>query len=131
MPTRQRVDSFVARVVSGDHVGAIADFYHADATMRENLQDPRRGRDLLMAHEQKALDRVAGIVTHPPGAVVVDGDFVAIRWVFDFTDRKGVTRRLEEVALQRWSGDRIAEEQFFYDTASAWTVVQGATAEGG
>ena len=24
---------------------------------------------------------------------------------------------------ERWEGDRIAEEQFFYDTASAWRTV--------
>jgi hypothetical protein len=34
-----------------------------------------------------------------------------------------VTRRLQELALQRWRGDRIAEERFFYDTASAWKTV--------
>ena len=28
------------------------------------------------------------------------------------------------LALQRWVGDRIAEERFVYDVASAWTVVE-------
>jgi hypothetical protein len=35
----------------------------------------------------------------------------------------GVTRRLNELALQRWKGERIAEERFVYDTAAAWTVI--------
>jgi hypothetical protein len=30
------------------------------------------------------------------------------------------------VLLQRWKGDRIAEERFVYDSAAAWTVVDGA-----
>ena len=36
----------------------------------------------------------------------------------------GVTRRLNELALQTWRGDRIAEERFVYDTGSAWQVVE-------
>lgn len=123
MPERERLDQFIAMVVSGDHVGAIRDFYTADATMRENLAEPRRGREALMANEQKALDRVAAVITHQPRVVALDGDQVAINWVFDFVGKDGVKRRLEEVALQRWEGDRIAEERFFYDSATAWREV--------
>ena len=123
MPTRERVQAFIDMVVGGDPVLAIADFYHPDATMQENLEPPRVGRDTLMRHEQAVLDRIASVHTHPDPTVLVDGDFVAVNWTFDMTDRQGVTRRLVEVALQRWEGDRIAEEQFFYDTASAWRKV--------
>jgi len=31
---------------------------------------------------------------------------------------------LNELALQRWEGDRIAAERFVYDSASAWTMVE-------
>lgn len=120
MPDRKRVEDFIAVVVSGDHVRAIADFYHDDATMQEPDKAPRRGRDLLMEHEQRALDRLARMRTHPPRAVLIDGDRVAIQWIFDAIGHDGSVRRLEEIAMQRWAGDRIAEERFFYDTASAW-----------
>lgn len=123
MPERARVDAFVAAVVSGDHVGAIRDFYTDDATMQENANEPRRGREALMAHEARALARLNKMHTHPAVAVLVDGDNVVVRWIFDATDKEGVTRRLEELAFQRWQGDRIAEERFFYDTGSAWREV--------
>lgn len=61
MPSRERLSEFIDRVVSGDHVGAIADFYHADASMRENLKPPRVGRDVLMEGERKALARSSRI----------------------------------------------------------------------
>jgi hypothetical protein len=64
MPSRERVAAFIASVVGGDHVRAIADYYHAQASMQENLQAPRRGRDTLMAHEAKVLERVK-MHTHP------------------------------------------------------------------
>ena len=122
MPTRDRVQSFIASVVGGDHVRAIADYYHEDASMQENLQPPRRGRALLMAHEAKVLERMK-MHTHPAPRHLVDGDHVVINWTFDATGKDGVTRRLNELAMQRWDGDRIAEERFVYDTASAWTIV--------
>jgi hypothetical protein len=40
---------------------------------------------------------------------------VVIRWIFDYRNRQGHAVRFEELAYQRWVGDRIAEEQFFYD----------------
>jgi ketosteroid isomerase-like protein len=123
MPDRKRVEAFIATVVGGDHVAAIADFYHEDASMQENLQEPRRGRALLMEHEAKALKRLKHMHTHPSPSFLVDGDHVAINWTFDATTPDGTTRRLREMSLQRWRGDRVIEEQFFYDTASAWRTV--------
>lgn len=123
MPTRQRLDAFIAAVTSGDHVGAIRDFYADGATMRENLADPRRGIAALMEHEARALARLERMDTHPPSAVLLDGDHVAIHWVFDAVGKDGSVRRLEEMALQRWEGERIVEERFFYDTATAWRPV--------
>src|SRR5207302_1430310 len=115
MPERSRVEAFIAAVVSGDHVRAIADHYHEDASMQENDRPPRRGRDLLMQHEAKVLKKVKRMHTHPVKTFLVDGDLVVINWTFDMTDAEGTVRRLEELSLQHWRGDRIAEERFFYD----------------
>jgi hypothetical protein len=123
VPSRERVAAFIASVVAGDHVRAIADYYHEDASMQENLQAPRRGRALLMAHEAKVLERVK-MYTHPEPIFLLDADQVVINWIFDATAKDGITRRLNELALQRWLGDRIAEERFVYDAATAWTVVE-------
>jgi hypothetical protein len=49
--------------------------------------------------------------------VLVDGEQVAIFWVFDVTDPSRVVRRRGELALQTWRGDRIQAERFFYDPA--------------
>ena len=125
MPTRERVRTFLDVVESGDHVGAIRDFYHADATMQENGVSPRVGRDVLMAHEAGFLVKQSKVHTHPATTVLVDGDNVVIKWMFDVTRSSGETRRLEELSLQTWRGDRITVERFFYDTATAWQVVEG------
>ena len=114
MPTRARLDEFIAAVESNDHAGAIERFYTEDATMQENATPPRAGRDKLVAHERAFLDTVAE-VTSKAVTSVVEGDNVAIRWVFDFVFKSGKVRRADEVALQEWRGDRIFRERFFYD----------------
>ncbi len=65
VPERKRVEDFIRMVVSGDHVRAIEDFYWEDASMRENTKEPRRGRDVLVAHEAAALKRMARICAAP------------------------------------------------------------------
>jgi hypothetical protein len=117
MPTRRRVEDFVAHVQGGRYVEAIEAFYAEDATMRENGGAPRGGRDALVRHERNVLAGVSAMRTAQVGPVIVDGDHVAIRWVFEFTPADGSARRLDELALQTWRGDRIAEEQFDYDPA--------------
>jgi serine/threonine protein kinase HipA of HipAB toxin-antitoxin module len=47
MPDRHVVEAFAAAVESNDHVGAIERFYAADASTRENQNEPRKGRDVL------------------------------------------------------------------------------------
>jgi ketosteroid isomerase-like protein len=123
MPTRERVQEFVAAVVSGNHADAIARFYTETATMQENANEPRRGLANLVERERKVTEAVAQIVTHPPAEVVIEGDRVAIHWVFDFTHSDGRLRRVDEIALQTWDGDKIARERFFYDSpAAAWVT---------
>jgi len=114
MPTRTRLDEFIAAVVSGDHAGAIERYYTEDATMQENAVPPRVGRDLLIAQERATLERVKN-VTSTCVTAILEGDCVAINWVFDFTCHSGRTARIDEVALQEWRGDRIFRERFFYD----------------
>jgi hypothetical protein len=41
MPSRARLDEFIAAVVSGDHAGAIERYYTEDASMQENASAPR------------------------------------------------------------------------------------------
>ena len=117
MPSRERVQAFVDAVLAGDFVQSIRDFYAEDATAQENLNPPRVGREALIAHEQKTLDSMGPVKPHCT-TLLVDGDRVVIGWRFDMTSHEGVTRRLDELSLQTWRGDRIASERFFYDPAS-------------
>ncbi|MDQ0040421.1 nuclear transport factor 2 family protein [Variovorax boronicumulans] len=117
MPTPARLEAFIAAVEGGAHAQVIEDYYTEDATMRENQAEPRRGRSTLVAQETAVLDRTESVVSTCVRPVLVNGDHVAIHWVFEFTFKGGSGMRMEEIAWQRWDGERIAEEQFFYDPA--------------
>jgi hypothetical protein len=117
MPSRSRVAEFVSYVEAEKYVEAISEFYAEAAFMKENFAEPRIGRDNLIKHEQTVLAGLQQMRTERVGAVLVDGDHVTINWVFEMTGRDGRKRLLDEVALQKWSGERIVEEQFYYDPA--------------
>lgn len=117
MPSPARLEAFIAAVEGGAHAQAIEDFYTEDATMRENQAEPRRGRSTLVAQESAVLARTESVVSTCMRPVLVNGDHVAIHWIFEFAFKDGHRMRMEEIAWQRWDGERIAEEQFFYDPA--------------
>jgi hypothetical protein len=99
MPSRARLDEFIAVVEAGDHAGAIERYYTEDASMQENAAPPRVGRDVLVAHERAALARMTQVYSKAMTSVV-EGDRVAIHWIFELTEKSGKVRRFDEVALQ-------------------------------
>ncbi len=114
MPSAEVLERFIAQVESNDHVGAIEQFYAPNASMQENEMPPRIGRDALVLSERQALARVRSVRSKCV-RVFVDADHVVIRWVFEFEGLDGARTRMDELAYQRWEGDRIVEEKFFYD----------------
>jgi hypothetical protein len=42
---------------------------------------------------------------------------LSARWVFRFESQDGTVTEMVELAYQRWQGEQIAQEQFFYDPA--------------
>ena len=115
MPTRDRVAAFVALVEQAKYVEALEGFYHPDSTMQDNQQPPRVGLEAHVASEKATMARFAQMRTDPVTDLLIDGDKVMIRWKFTFTPAEGPPMVMEELTLQRWDGDRIAEERFFYD----------------
>jgi hypothetical protein len=117
LPSRETLERFIARVEQNAHAEAIEEFYVEGGSMRENLGVPRVGRDALVAHERQVLRRARSVQSTCVRPALVDGDTVVIRWIFRFEWLDGSTTRMEELAYQRWDGERLAEEQFFYDPA--------------
>ncbi len=117
MPSPETLERFIARVEQNAHVDAIEEFYTADASMQENQRALRVGRDAHIANERRVLLKVKSLTSKCVRPIFVDDDNVIIRWVFHFTWLDGTVTHMEEIACQRWEGERIAQETFFYDPA--------------
>ena len=117
MPTAETLNRFIRRVEEGAHSEACEEFYTENSSMQENQAPPRIGRSAHVNNERKVMARAKSIVSQCVAPVFVNGDRVVIRWIFDFVWADGSTTHMEELAYQRWEGERIAEETFFYDPA--------------
>jgi hypothetical protein len=117
MPTSDTLERFIALVESNAHVEACEQFYTENSTMQENQGAPRVGRAAHVDSERKMMARAKSISSTCVRPVMVDGDHVVIRWIFHFVWHDGGDMHVEELAWQRWEGEQIAEETFFYDPA--------------
>ncbi len=115
MPSAETLERFIAQVERNEHVEAIEAFYTPEASMQENDAPPRGGREVLAANEARVMARMRSVKSTCVRPVFVSGDRVVIRWIFEFEALDGARTRIEELAYQRWEGERIAEEKFFYD----------------
>lgn len=129
VPDVNTVDAFVSLVKSGDYVGAIERFYSVDASMQENNDQPRVGRDVLVAGERQFMRMFKSIAVESVGPALINGDYVVVRWRFAFEPFEGPTRMLDEIAWQKWRADRIVEEKFFYDPKQIAPVSAGSEAD--
>ena len=117
MPTTDTLENFIARVEQNAHVEALEEFYTANSTMQENQSVPRVGRDAHVANERRVLAKAKTVTSTCVRPVFVNGNNVVIRWIFHFEWLDGSSTRIEELAYQRWEGEYVAEESFFYDPA--------------
>ena len=117
MPTAETLEKFIARVEQNAHAEAVEEFYTENSSMRENQSVPRVGRDAHVANERRVLARAKTLTSKCVRPVFVNGENVVIRWIFRFEWLDGTVTQMEELAYQRWEGERIAEETFFYDPA--------------
>lgn len=117
MTLEERVREFVALCEAGKTLDAIARFYADDAVVFENHELARAGRAACLACEEQAIARVREPARLKARAVAVDAasGVAFIEWVVRYVGDDGRPTRLEEVAVQRWSGGRIGEERFYYE----------------
>lgn len=117
MPSKETLDRFISRVEQNAHAEAALEYYTPTASIRENQSAPRIGRDTQVQREHELLRKAKSISSLCVRPIFVSGDRVVIRWQFRFHWLDGTVTEMEELAYQRWEGEYIAEETFFYDPA--------------
>jgi hypothetical protein len=117
MPSTQTLNRFVAQVEANNHVEAVEEFYAQNSSVRENQGEPRVGRAAHVANEHRFLARLKSLTSKCVHPIFVSADHVVIRWNFTFELLDGGIVTMDELTYQRWEGQRIAEETFFFDPA--------------
>jgi hypothetical protein len=115
MPKLETIEQFIEMVESNEHDKAIEKFYTIDASMQENQSEPRTGRDFLADNEKNTLLKVKSLVSKCIRPYFINGDHVVIQWFFRFEWKNGTISEIEEIAYQKWQGELIKTEKFFYD----------------
>lgn len=115
MPKRETIEEFVALVEAGAFDTAIERFYGDDASMQENQDPQRQGLKTPIDGEWHTMARSRDIKAKCARPVLVEGDTVAIRRHFEFEFNDGRNIVLDEITHQRWVGEKMPEEKFFYD----------------
>lgn len=115
MPKLTTIESFIDAVEERPHDQVIQDFYTEDASIQENQNAPRVGKKLLLKYERAALQKADKVESRCIRPFFVEENQVIIRWQFKFYWKNQTVSEIEEVARQVWEGEKIKEEQFFYD----------------
>jgi hypothetical protein len=115
MPKRETIEAFITMVEAGAFDTAMERFYADDATMQENQDPPRKGLATLVEGERRTMARSRNIKAQCLRPFLIDADTVVIRWHFEFELTDGRKVDLDEIAHQRWQGEKMQEEKFFYD----------------
>lgn len=108
-----------AMVGQGQFIEAFEKFYHPNVVMIEATGEVREGKEVSREFEKNFLASIKE--THAGGVdAITSEEENAITMVEDWMDvtfQDGNRVRMEEVARQKWQGDLIIEERFYYNAA--------------
>jgi len=115
MPSLETIENFIQAVEQQPHDKVIEQFYTNDASIQENQNEPRVGKENLIENEQKMLAKALAVNSKCIRPVFQAGNNVVVRWKFRFEWKDNSITEIEEIAYQEWEGNKIKRELFFYD----------------
>lgn len=99
---------------------AFEKFYAPEIKMIEATGEVREGKDLNREFEVKFLSTVKEM--HDGGTIAITADeenaaTMVESWM-EVTFQDGNRVKMEQIARQKWEGDQIVEERFYYNPAT-------------
>ena len=111
---QERVDQLNRYIQEGKIMEAMREFYADDVVMAENDQAPHEGLEANLAREQDFVENTTWYGLELKGVAVGDG-VTMVQWWMDFHNKQyGKRLAFTQVAVQRWRGDKIYDERFYY-----------------
>ena len=115
MPNQEVLEKFINAVENQPHYKVIEEFYADDATIQENQNEPKVGKENLIKKEREMLKKAMNVHSKCVRPFFQKDNNVIIRWKFRFEWKDNTITEIEELVYQEWEKDIIKREQFFYD----------------
>jgi len=101
----------------GQMLEAFEKYYHEDVTMVEATGEVRKGKDVSRQFEKQWLSSIKEF--HDGGVTAItsneeEGITMSESWT-EVTFQDGNRMKLEEAAVQKWQGNKIIHERFYYN----------------
>ena len=112
----ERAQDIYRKIGEGDLHGAIDQYYADDMTVTEATGEQFEGKETAKRRAtewQQGIQEFHGGGVHSITSNEDEGVTVVESWV-DITPKGGDRMKFEEVAVQKWEGDRIVRERFYY-----------------
>lgn len=123
----QKAKDLQALVAEGKSFEALDKYYADHVTLMEADGTSRQGKEAQRKAIQEWYDDMQEMHGSGIGAITADEEnavTTAETWV-DFTNKQGHRIQMEEVAVQKWEGDHIVHERFYYFVPAAMQQWQG------
>lgn len=97
------------------------DKYYAENVVMTEPRGTRQGKTACREYEVAFLDMIQEFHNLEVKSITADEEkgISAIESLMDVTFKNGHRAEMEQVAVQKWEGDQIVHERFYYDNAGA------------
>lgn len=104
-------------LAKGKLLDAFEKYYHNDVVMIEATGESRKGKEANRKFELDFMGTIKDM--HGTGVRAItsnekEGTTMVESWM-DVTMKDGKRHMMEEVAVQKWKGDQIIQERFYYN----------------
>jgi hypothetical protein len=106
-------------LAQGKLLDAFEKYYHVDVVMEEATGEKRVGKEANRNFQTEFMGMIKDV--HGTGVRSIasdekEGVTMVESWM-DVTFKDGKRSKMEEVAVQKWRGDQIVHERFYYNAA--------------
>ena len=114
----EKVKDIYDLMAQGKLLDAFEKYYHNDVVMVEATGESRKGKEANRKFQHEFMNMIKDI--HGTGVRAITSDekqatTMVESWM-DVTMKDGKRNMMEEVAVQKWEGDQIIHERFYYNT---------------
>jgi hypothetical protein len=112
---RTLVDELNQMILEGKILDAFEKFYSPDVVMQDNDYPARVGKELNRQYETDFVNGLTEFRGAKVISTIISDGIAVVEWWFDYTHKDYGVRNYTQVCVQRWKGDHITEEKFYYN----------------